>query len=421
MSRCFLLIALAIASSLAAQSDDYEPAIPIRPAGPDAEHAIRTFVVPKGFALSLWASEPMLANPVAIALDNKGRLFVCESFRLHKGVTDNRHYRERWLNAELACRTVEDRVAMYRKHLASQLPDLTREHERVRLLEDRDGDGKADRSVVFAGGFKELADGIGAGVLAYRGKVYYTCIPKLWLLSDGDGDGKAEKREALHHGYGVHTALLGHDLHGLRIGPDGLLYFSIGDRGFHVKTRDGSTLAYPDEGAVLRCRLDGSELEVVHRGLRNPQELAFDRHGNLFTGDNNSDGGDKARWVYVVEGGDSGWRIGWQSIGNRGPWNEEKMWHPEHAGQPAFLVPPIANFTNGPSGLTYNPGVGLGKRWDDCFFLCDFRGTSSQSGVWALRARPRGRRIRARVDRTVLVEDPRDGLRLWPRRRDVRE
>src|SRR5207253_5002757 len=143
--------------------------------------------------------------------------------------------------------------------------------------------------IVFADGFHNAETGIGAGVLARQGSVYYTCIPDLWLLKDTKGDGKADVRQSLSMGYGVHIAFLGHDLHGLRIGPDGRLYFSIGDRGINVVTREGKPLVYPDEGAVLRCELDGSNLEVFARGLRNPQELAFDEFGNLFTGDNNSD------------------------------------------------------------------------------------------------------------------------------------
>ena len=112
---------------------------------------------------------------------------------------------------------------------------------------------------------------------------------------------------------GVHFSLLGHDLHGLCRGPDGRLYFSVGDRGLHVETENG-VLAYPDTGCVLRCEMDGTGLEVFATGLRNPQELVFDEFGYLFTGDNNSDGGDKARFVYLPEGADCGWRIGYQWI-----------------------------------------------------------------------------------------------------------
>ncbi|MDQ3624661.1 MAG: HEAT repeat domain-containing protein, partial [Verrucomicrobiota bacterium] len=195
--------------------------------------------------------------------------------------------------------------------------------------------------------------------------------------------------------YGVRFSFTGHDMHGLAIGPDGRLYFSFGDRGAHVKTPSGQVLAFPDEGAVFRCELDGSNMEVVHRGLRNPQELAFDNHGNLFTGDNDSDQGDRERWVYVVEGGDSGWRVGWQHnpLGkDNNPWLAENMWQPRAEGknQPAAILSPILNIPDGPSGITHYPGTGLPQEFAGAFFVCGFKGSSARSAVSMLKVKEQG-------------------------------
>ena len=179
-------------------------------------------------------------------------------------------------------------------------------------------------------------------------------------------------------------------MHGLIVGPDGRLYFSIGDRGYNVQTPNG-VLKDPASGAVFRCELDGSNLEVIATGLRNPQELAFDNYGNLFTGDNNSDSGDKARWVYIVPGSDSGWRMYYQYLADRGPFNREKIWYPYNKNESAaYVVPPIDNFADGPSGLTFYPGTGLTDFFTDRFFLCDFRGNATVSGIRTFRSKQKG-------------------------------
>ncbi len=388
----FVALSLAPGSGPArAQHEGYKPEV--APASPEAAQSIKSIRLAPGLKVELFAAEPLLANPVALTIDDRGKFYVAETFRLHAGVTDNRSHMN-WLDADMACRTVADRVAMYRKYLGTEgFAAYNVEHERVRLIEDRDGDGKADASSVFADGFKDAADGIGAGVLARKGDVFFTCIPDVWKLRDTDGDGKADRKESMSTGYGVHVAFLGHDLHGLRIGPDGRLYFSVGDRGLNVTTKEGKKLEVPDTGSVLRCELDGSNLEIFATGMRNPQELAFDDLGNLFTGDNNSDGGDKARWVHLVEGSDSGWRMGYQYLDfptSRGPWNAEKLWYPRWDGQAAYILPPIANIADGPSGLAHDPGTGLPARYRDHFFLADFRGGAGNSGVRSFANKPKG-------------------------------
>ena len=355
-----------------------------------AERAIGRFKVPAGLKVELFAAEPLLANPVAFCFDERGRIFVAETHRVGgRGVEDNRGHMY-WLDDDLAAMTVEDRVAYMKKHHPEKVADYTRFSERIKLIEDTDGDGRADRANIFAEGFNDIADGAAAGVLARNGDVFFTCIPHLWKLRDNDGDGRADDRQSLHYGYGVRFAFFGHDLHGLTIGPDGRLYFSIGDRGFNITTKEGKRLINPDSGAVLRCELDGSNLEVFCIGLRNPQELAFDDYGNLFTCDNNSDSGDEAKWYYLVEGADYGWRMHYQYLPDRGPWNRERLWHPQHEGQAAYIIPCIANITDGPSGITYYPGTGLGDEYRGHFFVCDFRGGAANSCVFTWTVKPKG-------------------------------
>ena len=89
------------------------------------------------------------------------------------------------------------------------------------------------------------------------------------------------------------------------------------------------------------------------------------------------------RLVYLVEGGDSGWRVGYQHppLGGGGPWIRESLWKPAFEGRPAYLLPPVCNIEDGPSGLTYYPGTGLTPEYAGHFFITHFKGSIARSGI----------------------------------------
>lgn len=361
----------------------------IDPASDEGQAALGRMKLPAGLTAHLWAAEPMLANPVAFALDEHGRVFVSETHRYGTSTLDIRGYM--WtLEDDLDNRTQADWLESIERNFGPEgVQALSQESEILRLLEDTDGDGTADKTSVYADDFRSPLDGVASGVLIHRGNVWFTNIPALWKFTGKD---RAETREILHRGYGLRFNYTGHDLHGLVLAPDGRIYFSIGDRGAHVPTKEGGFVSSPDTGAVFRCWPDGSGLELFATGLRNPQSLIFNEYGDLFTGDNDSDQGDEERLVHVVEGGDSGWRIGYQFAprGNAGPWNSEKLWHPRHAGQPAYLIPAICNIEDGPSGIAYYPGTGLTPAYAGHLFITHFKGAISNSGIFTYKLKPAG-------------------------------
>ncbi|WP_235951877.1 PVC-type heme-binding CxxCH protein [Crateriforma spongiae] len=367
-------------------------------ASEEAEQAVASIRIPDGWSIDLFAAEPKVANIVAMAIDPHGQVYVCESYRQSRGVTDNRAHDEPWLLADLAAKTVQDRIDYHHRLLGDAAITYAQHDDRIRRLTDNNGDGRADISEVIANGFNGIEEGTGAGILVRGDTLYYTCIPRLWRFDDADGDGQFESKKALSDGYGVRVAFRGHDLHGIVKGPDGRLYFSIGDRGYHITTAEGKVLSNPAVGAVFRCEEDGSNLEVFCNGLRNPQELAFNDLGDWFTVDNNSDSGDKARIVHLLQGGDSGWRMYYQYLPDRGPFNREKIWHPYHNEQPAYLNPPVTNFTDGPSGLAFYPGTGFGDALKNKFLICDFRGGPANSGVRSFELASNGATYRLDAD-----------------------
>ncbi|MDB6025315.1 MAG: Heme-binding protein [Verrucomicrobiales bacterium] len=337
----------------------------------DAELSVKKLEAAPGLKVELFASDPLLQNPVAFSIDEKGRFFISESHRYKDSIFDITQ-RPAWLTNDLATRTVPEREAFLRKTFGTNIAALTKDSEIIRLVEDRDGDGRAETSTIFADGFNDVTSGTAAGILARKGDVWFTCIPDLWKLKEEAG--KVNSREKMSTGYGPRISVSGHDLHGLALGPDGRIYFSSGDRGFCVTNREGKVFAYPETGGVLRCNQDGSNLEVFCIGLRNPQELAFDQYGNLFTDDNDTAGPDDSRVLYLVEGADYGWRASYQYMDGYGPWCRENNWK----GNIDDLLPYSGVVAHGPAGLAFYPGTGLPEKYKNHFLACDFpRGVES--------------------------------------------
>jgi quinoprotein glucose dehydrogenase len=342
-----------------------------------------------------------VTSPTAIAFGNDGSLFVAETHRFRFGVEDDRSNLY-WYHDDLASKTVADRMALHEKWFTKRSRDwMTAKSERILRLSGENPAGVFSKSSVFAEQFNDVLDGTAAGILAWDSTVYLACIPKLWMLQTPSSGEASPQRKVIEEGFGVRVSLSGHDMNGFVLGYDGRLWGTIGDRGFHVTTKEGRTYPFSNQGAVFRFEPDGSRFEVVHTGLRNPKELAFDEWGNGISVDNNSDQGDRARIVYVVEGADSGWEMEHQAmhtfhreigIEKRPPsrWMNERAWDLQNPEQPAFLIPPAAHLTSGPSGLTYHPGAGFLGSEAGRFHICDYRGSGGASGIWSFRMEPEG-------------------------------
>lgn len=356
-----------------------------------AEASREVVAATKELLLHKWSGELNVPDPVACTVDPQGRVYVSATTRRKVGDLDIREH-ALWIPDDVGLQSVADKTAFYERELAPgklRVPrgslkdhngdgsidwkDLTVHSERIYQLRDTDGDGTADKITVFAEGFNTPVTGIAAGVLYHDGWVYATIAPDLWRFKDTDDDGVADVREIVVHGFGIHIAYAGHDMHGLSVGPDGRIYWSIGDKGANVTSREGRTFAYPNEGCVMRVEPDGTGFEIFAHGLRNPQEPAFDDWGDLFCVDNDADQpGERERFVYIPEASDTGWRCNFQYMKMESPWMREGLWKPSFAGQPAYMLPALANYSDGPAGFKYEPGTALSETQRGMFILNEF-------------------------------------------------
>lgn len=340
---------------------------------------------------SKWSGTVNVPDPVAISFDDSGKAYVTQTQRRKSQDLDIRQHRD-WIPDDVKLSSVAEKRAFYQSALAIGQDAINAKHvddhnqdghhdyrdlmvisERIHVIEDTDNDGTADHIQLFAEDFKTEVTGIAAGVLHFNDTVYATVAPDVWRLKDSNQDGIADDRSLLATGFGLHIAYAGHDMHGLTIGPDGKIYWSVGDKGISVTSQEGRKYHYPNQGGVLRCNPDGSDFEVFAHGLRNVQELAFDQFGNLFGVDNDADKPtEQERFVYIVKGMDAGWRCNYQYRGSDyDPWMAENLWQPWQKGQPSYIVPPIRNYVDGPAGFAFNPGTALSPEYKDYFFLTE--------------------------------------------------
>ena len=365
--------------------------------------------------LSVWASDTLLGDPVGLDMTESGVAIVSSTNRRKSTEFDIRQHRY-WEEASLSFQSVDDRRNFLRNTLTAETSgqfhkpydhngdsiqdwhDLTVESEEVIIVEDQSGDGLADASRVFADGFQTEVTDIAGGVQQYGDDIFLAVAPDLWRLQDLDKDGFADKRTSLSHGFQVHIGYGGHNMSGVKVGPDGKIYWGIGDIGFNGVDQDGKRWFYPNQGVIVRCNPDGSDFEVFAHGLRNTHEFVFDAYGNIISVDNDGDHpGEHERLVYIVNGSDTGWRINWQFGKYRDPdnneykvWMDEGLYKPRFEGQAAYILPCIDHYINGPTGMLYNPGTVLGDEWADRFFVVEFNGNPARSGIHSFSLQPHG-------------------------------
>ncbi|QDV49434.1 PVC-type heme-binding CxxCH protein [Gimesia fumaroli] len=230
--------------SLYAQKKDpfrefIRPTEPLSPAD-----ALKAFTLPAGFEIQLVAAEPEIQKPLNMAFDIKGRLWITDSSEYPYPVKPG-----------------------------------TKGKDTIKILEDTNGDGRADKITTFAEGLN-----IPIGLYPYKNGVIVFSIPDISYYEDTDGDDKADKVTKLFGPMGFER-----DTHGMnnsfRRGFDGWLY---GNHGFNNQTSVSGSDGHKIEmhsGNTYRMRLDGSRIEHFTHGQVNPFGSTFDEKGNLFTAD----------------------------------------------------------------------------------------------------------------------------------------
>ncbi|WP_420149815.1 PVC-type heme-binding CxxCH protein [Spirosoma sp.] len=308
--------------------------------------------LPDDLEATLWAESPMFYNPTNMDVDAKGRIWVTEAVNYRK----------------------------FNNKAEGRLDHP--EGERIVILEDTDGDGKADNNKVFVTD-PDIVSPLGIAVIG--NKVIVSAAPNIVVYTDENGDDKPDKKEVMLSGFGGMDH--DHSLHSVVAGPDGKYYFNTGNAGPHVVSdKDGWTLRsgsmyvggtpynkinhgnqVSDDGRVwvgglaLRINPDGSNLKVMAHNFRNNYETAVDSYGNMWQNDND-DEVMACRTSWVMEGGNAGYfsadgTRNWKGDQRPGQPIPTAHWHQEDPG-----VMPVGDLTGAgsPTGMVVYEGDELG-------------------------------------------------------------
>ena len=289
--------------------------------------------------IELFAEHPQIVTPTGIDVDHAGRVWAIES---------NTHFRPQ----------------EYKGHPT----------DRLLVLSDTNGDGRADKIVTFADGFthamsvavrplwftdvpqgqaKPKATATASGL-----SVYLATRREIVLLHDDDGDLKVDRKTPIARldskGAYPHNAI-----NGLAFHPRGWLYFGMGENlgaAYKLIGSDGTTLSGGGEGGnMFRCRPDGSKLERIATGFWNPHASCFDAFGRLFSVDNDPDSRPPCRLLHVIPGGDYGYRY---RNGRRGL-HPFTSWNGEIPG----TLPMVAGTGEAPGGIVAYESDGLPEEY----------------------------------------------------------
>jgi putative membrane-bound dehydrogenase-like protein len=369
MSRSLRFPVLLSVSLVCAALRAAEPSAPApapKPPGPDVV-PVAGFTVPEGFEITLWAQAPQLRNPTNMDVDYKGRIWVAEgvNYRSHEG---------------------RDKGG-----------------DRIVVLEDTDGDGRADSSHVFIQEPDLVAP---LGIAVIDNQIIVSNAPDLIVYTDVDRNGywdpAIDKREVLLTGFNGRNH--DHALHSVTFGPDGRWYFSEGNCSAHFTDRAGQTFrigssynpswdkAAPpiyswkpmdlaglksDDGHVyvggftVRMKPDATGTEIIGFGYRNSYEQTVTSLGDVFQNDN--DDPPACRTSFVLEYGNAGF---FSRDGKRSWWADRRPgqtiptaeWRQEDPG-----VMPAGDVygAGAPTGIAFYEGDAFGPQWRGTLFSAD--------------------------------------------------